>query len=243
MENLIRYRWCVASLALVLFTGCGTAYSGAKDKEEPKERDQKKVADHLLLEREDGKPKRVIIEAEVCWGADRQGMNLFEQLLTKPDKVHEAILVTEVDASKVHASLLAVGAKPGSTAVFEEKFQPAKGTRIKVSLRYKKKAKGEKEAKEVEVSAQSWIRYVKTEKQLDKDWVFAGSKEIRTPEGKMIYLANRGNMICVCTMYDAMLDLPIENLQGAENLLEPVVDNIPEKGTAVQVVLEPILEK
>src|SRR5689334_17411916 len=58
----------------------------------------------------DGTTKRVIIESKVCL---RQGS--LEQLLTrKRTKEHEAILVADCDASKIHAALLLCGVEPGS---------------------------------------------------------------------------------------------------------------------------------
>src|SRR5579871_3039603 len=94
-----------------------------------------------------GEQRRVIIDAYVCL---REGQ--LEQLLTrKQGKEHEAILAADVDARHIHAALLLTGARAGSTVRFEPKYQPASGSKIKVTLEYDEKGK------KITVPAQQWV--------------------------------------------------------------------------------------
>src|SRR5262245_23770246 len=123
-----------------------------------------------------GKTRRVIVESVVC---RRKGA--LEGLLTRAknkdhevplpvDKTHEYMLAADIDARHLHTALELAGAKAGSPAKFDPKFQAATGATIKVTLRYKKNGKT------VTVPASDWIRHTKTKKPLAHDWVFGGSK-------------------------------------------------------------------
>ena len=115
-----------------------------------------KIGNNVTLEIEGKDKRRVVVAATVCL---RQGQ--LEQLLTrKRTKEHEAILVADVDASKVHAALLATGAEAGSPVKFLPKPAPPTGTTIKVWLEYKEGGKT------VRRPAQDWIRDIKTKKPL-----------------------------------------------------------------------------
>jgi hypothetical protein len=180
--------------------------------------------------------RRVLISAEVCL---RQGP--LEMLLTrKGGKTHEAILAADIDARAVHNALLLAKAEPGSTVRFDP-FRPPTGTRIKISLIY------EKDGKKVTVPARSWIRNIKTGKELESDWVFAGSMLVENPldtGAPKKYLANDGDVICVANFEDAMLDLPIESSKVNDDRgYEAWTQRLPEEGTKVVVVLEPVLGK
>jgi hypothetical protein len=180
--------------------------------------------------------RRVLISAEVCL---RRGQ--LEMLLTrKGGKTHESILAADIDARSVHNALLLAKAEPGSTVRFEP-FRPPSGTRIKISLIY------DKDGKKVTVPARSWIRNFKTGKELDSDWVFAGSMLVDNPldsSAPKKYLANDGDVICVTNFEDAMLDVAIESPKlWANHQYEAWTERIPEEGTKVVVVLEPVLTK
>jgi hypothetical protein len=185
----------------------------------------------------DGKTKRVIVETKVCL---RQGS--LEQLLTrKRTKEHEAILVLDGDASKIHAGLLLAGAEAGSPVKFQPKFAPPKGTVIKVTLEYKDGGKT------VRRPAQEWVRDLKTKKDLAIDWVFAGSRLFPDPEDDKkppYYLANDGDIIVVSNFDTALLDLPIESsASDNQHEFEANTDRIPALETPVTVILEPVLPK
>src|SRR5262249_36864114 len=118
------------------------------------------MSQNVWLEVESGQ-RRVLISSEVCL---RQGQ--LEQLLTrKGAKEHEAILAADIDARKLHETLLLAKATPGSTVRFDPKFQPPTGTPIIVTLRY------EEDGKTKTVNARSWVRSMKTKTELGTDWV------------------------------------------------------------------------
>ena len=129
----------------------------------------------------------------------------------------------------------------GAPVAFTPNFSPACGTTIKVRLKYVK------DGKTVVAPAQEWIRDVKTKKDLDSDWVFAGSKLIPDPEDSTkppYYLANQGDVICVCNMDDAMLDLPIPSPKAlADRNYEANPDRIPPLETKVEIIFDVVPDK
>lgn len=184
-----------------------------------------------------GNQRRVVIQAYVCL---RQGQ--LEQFLTrKRTKEHEAVLAAEIDARDVHTALVLCKAEPGHPVKFRPKYQQATGTPIKITLEYKDKDKT------VRVPAQQWIRSFKTRKNLDADWVFAGSLLLPDPLDKTrkpFYAANDGDVICISNFETAMLDLPISSTKENDDLVfEAHTERIPALETPVLVILEPVLEK
>jgi hypothetical protein len=178
----------------------------------------------------------VIVNATVCL---REGM--LEHLMCRQrTKEHEAILAADVDARDIHKALLVAGAKPGSTVRYEPRFQPPSGTPIRVTLQY------EKNGQKVTAPGRDWIRYIKSKKALDEDWVFAGSVFVTDPLNKdrpPLYGANGGDVICVANFETAMLDLPIDSSKDNSDLsFEAFTERIPPLDTNVTVILEPILE-
>lgn len=151
-------------------------------------------------------------------------------------KEHEYILSADIDARHLHAALTLAGAKAGSPVQFLPQYKAASGTLIKVTVRY------QKAGKTVTAVAQEWIRDVKTRKQLDKDWVFAGSRLV--PSGDVNkpaeYIANHGDIICICNMESAVLDLPVRSPKKFDSrLYEAFTDRIPDVDTRVEVLFEP----
>jgi hypothetical protein len=236
---------CVLVLGLLLAgAGCGEDPGDAASKREakatpapppppPVEGKKVLVGDNVFLEILPNS-RRVLISAEVCL---RQGP--LEMLLTrKGTKEHEAILAASIDARKVHEALLLANAEPGAPVRFEPGFRPPSGTPIKVTLLYVQ------DGKLVSVPGRSWVRNVKTGKELECDWVFAGSILVEKPNpldpnAPPKYLANEGDVICVANFQTALLDLPIESSKAdAERGYEAWTDRIPEVGTRVNVVLE-----
>ncbi len=184
-----------------------------------------------------GQGRRVIVTASVCL---RKGP--LEGLLTrKKKKEHEYILAADIDARHLHTALTLAGAKAGSPVRFEPRYTPASGTAIKVSLRY------DRGGKSVTVPASAWIRHFKTKKGLDQDWVFAGSQFVPGAEKKdapPVYIANHGDVICLCNMVSAVLDLPVASPKKFEDRAwEAHTDKIPPDGTRVEVILEPVVKK
>jgi hypothetical protein len=193
------------------------------------------VGPNVFLEIE-GKQRRVIVSSIVVLPEGQ-----LEGLLTRTmAKEHEYILASDSDARHIHLALTTAGAKHGSPVVLGPKYVPASGTPIKVLLRYKK------DGKTVTVPASDWVREAKSKKALDKNWVFAGSRFVPNddPTKPPIYLANHGDLICLCNIETAMLDLPIKSPKKFDSrMYEANTDRIPAKGTAVEVILEPVLGK
>jgi len=237
--------WLLSIAAASSLLGCeGTApreenrpkgQSGAKPKAVVEVK-KTAVGKNVFLEVLPNKKRRVLVSAEVCL---REGP--LEQLMCrKQTKEHEAILTADVDAREIHAALIAAGAKEGSPVRFAPKYQPASGTTIKVSVQYKDKDKL------VTAPAQSWIKNAKTNKLLDSDWVFAGSRLVTNPldpDGPKLYLANDGDIICVSNFETAMLDLPINSPKdNADLVFVANTERIPPLGTKVVVFLEPVVD-
>jgi hypothetical protein len=185
----------------------------------------------------DKKQKQMVMKGTV---AVREG-NLEMFACPQQSKEYESIIaVAPRDMSAVHAGLLTMGAKPGHPARFNEKFTPAEGTKIDVKVRWT-----DKEGKKHESPAQDWVRNVKTGKALEYGWVFAGSGFFTDPDsGEKRYLANDGDFICVVNFSDSMLDLSIESPKAwSEHVFEPFTQRIPPKGTEVELILTPQVEK
>jgi hypothetical protein len=209
-----------------------SAPSLADDK--AKASDVKRVAlgKNVFAEVQDKKVKRIVVNAVVVL---REGQ--LEGLLTiKNTKEHEYILGAEVDARNIHAGLLLCGAKPGTPVRFDgDKYIPASGPPIKITLRY------DKDGKKVTVPAKEWITDGKTKKPLAQDWVFGGSRFVKNDEaGKPDkYMANFGDVVCLCNMELAMLDLPVRSPTGLnDRIFSARTDVIPPKDTKVEVIFE-----
>jgi hypothetical protein len=196
------------------------------------------VGKNVFLEVLPDRRRRVLISSTVCL---REGEYGLEGLLTRTrTKEHEYILAADVDARHIHLGLTLAGAREGSPVVFVPTYRPPTGTPIKVSLRYQKGGES------VTVSAREWIRDAHSKKRLDTDWIFAGSRFVPNPlnEDKPDYIANAGDLICTCNMESAILDLPGRSPQRPEDRLwQANTDRIPEIGTKVVVVLEPVVTK
>jgi hypothetical protein len=197
---------------------------------------RKEIGKNVYLETQ-GDQRRVVVKASVCL---REGQ-LEGLLCRKSTKEHEYILAFDGDARFIHAALLAARAEAGSPVQFEPKYQAASGSTIKVTLRY---LKGDKA---VTVPAREWILDGAAKKPLQTNWVFGGSRFLPDPNDRTredIYLANQGDVICLCNMEGAMLDLPIRSPRKLEErTYQAVTDKIPEAGTPVEVILEVVADK
>jgi hypothetical protein len=155
-------------------------------------------------------------------------------------KEHEAILHIDADARDIHLALVAANAKPGSPARFVPEYRPATGTRIKVTVTYREKGKVKT------APAAEWITDKVSGKHLAHDWVFAGSRFFKDPEGKNpdYYMANNGEVISLSNFPDSMMDLPIKSSKDAADLIfEADTAKIPPLRSPVLVTLEPVVEK
>lgn len=222
---------------MVVVTGlaCGVEERSAKP-DRPVEAKKVNAGKNVWLEIK-GDKRRVLIEAYVCL---REGQ--LEMLMCRRQtKEHEAVLAADVDARDIHKALVLAGAEPGSPVQFEPEFKPAHGPVIKVTLEYEVKGKLES------VPAQKWVRNANTKKELDQDWVFAGSRLVPNEEDRTkpdYYLANEGDLLCLCNLESALMDLPVKSPKAlADRIWEANTDAIPDRDTKVTVILDPVIEK
>lgn len=147
-------------------------------------------------------------------------------------KEHESIVAVFARAQLVHAGLLAIDARPGSTATFDP-FKPAHGTTVRVYVLWL-----DNDGKTKGTLAQNWIRTSGTKKPMVWDWVFAGSKIYKDDEGKEHYLGDSGELISVSNFTTSTMDVAVKSDQSNNNLMfEAFTDHIPPKNTAVRLVL------
>lgn len=187
----------------------------------------------LYFEKTADDKRRVHLLTSVCL---REGP--LEVLVCKQStKEHEAILTVDVDARDIHFALIAAGAKPGTTVRFVPEYKSATGDIIRVTLTYHKDGKLQSNK-----PAQSWLQHVKTKKDLEHDWVFAGSRFFKFPDEPNrppFYCANNGEIISVANFSDSMLDLPVMSSKEASELgYFANKDRIPPLKTKVIVTLE-----
>lgn len=184
----------------------------------------------------DNTRKRVIMVGKVCL---REGQL---EMFACPEgtKEHESVVSVPIEAFKVHAALLAIGAKEGKPVQFDPVYRSATGTEIDVALYWT-----DESGKRRSAWAQDWVQDARTGKALLQPWVFAGSGfwvDERTR--KQHYLANQGELICVSNFSSAMLDLPIESSDKAGQLMfNAYTERIPPLDTPVTIVLIPKLAK
>jgi hypothetical protein len=195
---------------------------------------------HVWLETE-GKRRRVRVEASVCM-RERADYGLEFLLCRTKSKEYESLVATSASALDIHKALLATGAEAGHPVRFTEGgFTPPTGSRIKISLEY------EDHGKLVSVPAGHWIRNITTKKELEADWVFAGSELRPDPDGNgkpLRYVADDdGAYICVINLPTAMLDLPMSPKALQQQAFQPFTEHIPEVGTSVMVIFEPVIDK
>jgi len=155
-------------------------------------------------------------------------------------KEHEAILHIDADARDIHLALVAAKARPGTPVKFVPEYTPATGQTIKVSVTYRMKGKVQSHP------AAEWVKDQKSGKPLAHDWVFAGSRFFKDPEGKNpdYYMANNGEVISISNFPDSMLDLPIKSSKDVASLAFAAdTPKIPPLKTPVLVTLEPVVEK
>lgn len=147
-------------------------------------------------------------------------------------KEHEAVVAVFAKSQLVHAGLLAIGAKAGSTASFEP-FKPAHGTTIRAYVLWL-----DEEGKTKGTLAQNWIRKSGTKKAMSWDWVFAGSKIYKDEDGNEHYLGDSGELLSVSNFSTSTMDVAVQSEQSnAALMFEAFTDRIPPRNTPVRLVL------
>jgi hypothetical protein len=180
--------------------------------------------------------KRVLMTGEIV---RREGqMEMFACL--KNTKEHESVVAANTKAYIVNAALIALGANPGGPVEFRPEFKPPRGPEVEVTVIYT-----DKHGKRQQTRAQEWIRNIKSGKELDQPWVFAGSGFWQDEStGQRHFMAEDGDFICISNFTSAMLDLPVESSQASADLMfEAFTERIPPVKTPVVLVLKPKLDE
>lgn len=149
-------------------------------------------------------------------------------------KEHESVVAVFARSRFIHAALLAIGAKEGKPASFDP-FVAASGTTVRVyALWY------DSEGKRQSTIAQKWVRRAGTDKPMQWDWVFAGSKIYKDDStGQEMYLADGGELICVANFVTSTLDLSVRSDAANSGLVfDAFTENIPKRDTPVRLVLK-----
>lgn len=77
-------------------------------------------------------------------------------------------------------------------------------------------------------------------RELMAEWVFAGSGFSTTEDGRQIYQAEAGSLICVANFGDALIDINVESsASNGAQLFEPYTERIPPEGTPVTIEIMP----
>jgi hypothetical protein len=184
----------------------------------------------------DPKRKLVVVDGEVVL---REGyLEMFA--CPRGTKEHESIVAVNCNAQFVHAGLLAAGAVAGRPVQFQPQYVPASGTTVDIWILWV-----DAQGKRHTARAQDWIKNVRTEKELEYTWVFAGSG-FWTDETtrQRYYYGDGGDFICVSNFPSATLDLPVQSSQANDQLMfAAFTERIPPRGTKVRLVLVPRLEQ
>ncbi len=180
----------------------------------------------------DAKRKVLVADGVICLTEGQ--LELFA--CPKGTKEHESVVSLFTDAMTIHAGLLAIGAESGSPVKYDPEYAPATGPVVDMYLIWT-----DKEGKRQQARAQQWVRNVRSKKELDIDWVFAGSAFSVDPDtGEKYYLANVGDLVCVSNFATATLDLPVKSSQeNADLMFEAFKERIPAKGTKIRMVFLP----
>jgi hypothetical protein len=79
-------------------------------------------------------------------------------------------------------------------------------------------------------------------REIEAQWVFAGSGFFEEEGGRQVYMAESGNVVCVANFGDALLDVSVQSSSSndAGLLFEPYTERVPPLGTEVTVELIPV---
>ncbi len=177
--------------------------------------------------------KKVMVRGSIC--LTEGPLEMFACPLQT--KEHESVVAVEAKSSEIHACLVALGFEPGNPVQWQPDFKPAKGPSVQIEVRWK----AEGDEKEKRVDAKTMVRKSGTEETMDTDWIFGGSEIfVDRVDGRKIYYADSGEMICLSNFPTAMMDVPIKSSDSAEGLLfEANTKAIPPKNTQVYLIMTP----
>ncbi len=188
----------------------------------------------------DVKNKQVVLVGKAC-----KASYPLEFFITSSGRDYESAIVIEGGRpapgqlsifQQIETSLILLGAKSGKPAFYKDgKTTVATGDEIAIEIRWK-----DKDGKIQKTDARECVRYIKTKKPPEKNWVFAGSGFLSDGEGGKRFMADGGEFVCVLNNPLAMLDLPIVSSSAIEERsFEANSDKMPPGGTAVTILLTP----
>ncbi len=179
----------------------------------------------------DPEQKALVLRARVVL---REGF--LEHLLCKnQSKEHESILATAAAPRMIHAGLLLTGAEVGNPVAFRPEYAPPTGTPVAIRLEWTQDDKAR------EADAREWVVDPQSKKNLEPNWVFAGSIEVIDEiEKKRHYAADQGDLITVANFPEAILDVPIaSSADDAARSFMADTAKIPPLGTWVTMRFQP----
>jgi len=145
-------------------------------------------------------------------------------------KEHESIFAADVLGRYLHAAALLLGAKPGRAVKFQGDPNPPTGTPVTFEVEYKD---GDETRR---MPVQEMVRNVKTGKTMEQDrWVFVGSSEVQTPEGRRYLAELTGALIVTYNDPSAVFDNPSAYGQD-DTVYEANTKLIPPVGTKVKLI-------
>lgn len=150
-------------------------------------------------------------------------------------KEHESVIAVEAKSSEIHTCLIALGFEPGSPVQWQPSYRPVEGPSVKIEVKWSV------DGEEKEVDAKTMVRKSGTEETMKTDWVFGGSEIfVDRVNGRQIYYADSGEMICLSNFPTAMMDVPIQSSDSTDGLLfEANTEVIPPKNTQVYLIMTP----
>jgi hypothetical protein len=152
-------------------------------------------------------------------------------------KEHESVVAVHAQSFQVHAALLALGAEPGHPVQWLDEYKPVTGPEIKITVMWKD---GDQLVRR---RGQEMVLNMATEKTMEQPWVFGGSITETDPEsGITYYFADGGELVCLSNFSTAAMDVPVQSSDANEGLMfRANTANIPEIGTKVYVLFQPLL--
>src|SRR5262245_17720112 len=178
----------------------------------------------------DKEKKQIVLAGRIC---KRTGeMELFACF--RRTKEHESIVSVRARGVAIHATLMALGIKPGRAVQFFPEFRAPEGPEIEVLVAWTDD-KGKRQA----TLAQEWLHDRQPRPTMTQPFIFGGSGFWKDPDGEMHYMAEDGDFICVSNFASAMLDLPISSSSANANLMfDAYTERIPPAGTPVALILQ-----
>jgi hypothetical protein len=152
---------------------------------------------------------------------------------------HETVLRTRAKPSHIHLGLLMLGLKPGEPLRYSpaaDRWLPPSGPPLRISMEY------ERDGQTVRHPASRWMRNAETKQEMpETTWIFAGSRIME--DGN--YAADiTGYVVSIVNFDLTVIDVP-ELVSSSNELLEweAYLDRIPEPGTKVWMIIEPVGER